>query len=95
MDKNHIGWANYLAPLVMGAGQDSELIGELSGSFYSTDPVVAKAFVEATFFSDYRHLLPEISADTLILQSSHDALALYQSKDGGRNQSTLYARTPG
>lgn len=75
MDKNYIGWANYLAPLVMGAGHSSELIGELSGSFCSTDPIVAKTFAKATFFSDYRSLLKDISKPSLIFQSSQDSLA--------------------
>lgn len=75
MDKNYIGWANYLAPLVMGTSQSPELIGELSGSFCSTDPLVAKTFAKATFFSDHRNILPRIACPTLILQSSSDALA--------------------
>ena len=75
MDKNYIGWANYLAPLVMGRSQSEELIGELSGSFCSTDPIVAKAFAQATFFSDHRHLLQKITCPVQILQSSSDALA--------------------
>ncbi len=75
MDKNYIGWANYLAPLVMGSSQSPELIGELSGSFCSTDPVIAKIFAKATFFSDYRHIVQDILCPTLILQSSSDALA--------------------
>lgn len=75
MDKNYIGWANYLAPLVMGAGHSAELIGELSGSFCSTDPIVAKTFAKATFFSDYRSLLKDISKPSLIFQSSKDSLA--------------------
>jgi len=75
MDKNYIGWANYLAPLVMGNAQSQELIGELSGSFCSTDPLVAKTFANATFFSDYRYILKNINCPVLILQSSSDALA--------------------
>ncbi|QIR14997.1 alpha/beta fold hydrolase [Shewanella aestuarii] len=75
MDKNYIGWANYLAPLVMGTSQPQELISELSGSFCSTDPLVAKTFAKATFFSDYRHILPEIICRVLIIQSSLDSLA--------------------
>ncbi|WP_434940370.1 alpha/beta fold hydrolase [Shewanella sp. HL-SH8] len=75
MDKNYIGWANYLAPLVMGTNNSDDLIGELSGSFCSTDPVIAKNFAEATFLSDYRYLLKEIKQPSLILQSENDALA--------------------
>jgi sigma-B regulation protein RsbQ len=75
MDKNYIGWANYLAPLVVGNTESQDLIGELSGSFCSTDPLVAKNFANATFFSDYRHILKDIACPVLILQSSSDALA--------------------
>lgn len=75
MDKNYIGWANYLGPLVMGAENSVEAIKELSDSFCSTDPVIAKTFAKATFFSDLRHLLPEVKHPVLILQSSTDALA--------------------
>lgn len=75
MDKNYIGWANYLAPLVMGTTSSGELIGELTGSFCSTDPVIAKNFAEATFLSDYRSLLKEIKQPSLIFQSENDALA--------------------
>jgi sigma-B regulation protein RsbQ len=75
MDKNYIGWAHALAPLVMGAANSSELSGELSGSFCSTDPVMARAFAQATFFSDCRALLPNARHRTLVLQSRVDALA--------------------
>lgn len=75
IDKNYIGWANYLAPLVMGANNSEKLMGELSGSFCSTDPLIAKTFAKATFFSDYRHMLKEAKHPTLIFQSSQDALA--------------------
>ncbi|MBE0486355.1 MAG: alpha/beta hydrolase [Marinobacter sp.] len=75
MDRNYIGWASYLAPLVLGAESSELLVGELSDSFCSTDPVVAKTFAKATFFSDYRHLLPQAKHPTLILQSQVDALA--------------------
>lgn len=75
MDKNYIGWAEYLAPLAMGHGAAPGLTGELSGSFCSTDPLVAKTFAKATFFSDYRHILPRAQHPTLLLQGQSDALA--------------------
>lgn len=75
MDKNYIRWANYLAPLVMGAGHSSELIEELSDSFCSTDPIMTKTFAIATFFSDYRAMLNEIDVPVLVLQSAVDSLA--------------------
>jgi len=75
MDKNYIGWANYLAPLVMGTTNSEQLVAELSGSFCSTDPIIAKNFAQATFLSDYRHILKEIKQPSLIFQSENDALA--------------------
>ena len=75
MDKNYIGWADYLAPMAMGEEASDELTGELSGSFCSTDPLVARTFAKATFFSDYRHLLPKARHPTLLLQSRSDTLA--------------------
>ncbi|MDP2636416.1 MAG: alpha/beta fold hydrolase [Pseudoalteromonas sp.] len=75
MDKNYIGWANYLAPLVMGQNNKTELINELSESFCSTDPNYAKPFAKATFFSDDRAALEKLTLPTLILQSKEDNLA--------------------
>tara|TARA_R110001599_G_scaffold67755_2_gene191067 strand:- start:1033 stop:1836 length:804 start_codon:yes stop_codon:yes gene_type:complete len=75
MDKNYIGWANYLAPLVVGPEHSPKLIGELSGNFCSTDPIVAKTFAKATFFSDNRSMLKDIPKPTLIFQSAMDSLA--------------------
>lgn len=75
MDKNYIGWANYLAPLVMGGRSETAFVNELTGSFCSTDPLVAKTFARATFFSDYRDVLPNCQVPTLVLQSQRDSLA--------------------
>ena len=75
MDSNYIGWAHYLAPVVMGLSHPDELIGELSDSFCSTDPIIAKTFARATFFSDCRHLLADIEKPTLLVQSKSDSLA--------------------
>lgn len=75
MDKNYIGWANYLAPLVMGSAAGNEFTSELTNSFCSTDPRFLKPFAKATFFSDYRHTLPNVAHPTLIIQSKTDNLA--------------------
>lgn len=75
MDKNYIGWANYLAPLVMGQNNTVELIKELEESFCTTDPNYAKPFAKATFFSDDRAVLSKLQLPTIIIQSSNDNLA--------------------
>jgi sigma-B regulation protein RsbQ len=74
MDKNYMGWASFLAPLAMGNSATPELAQELESSFCSTDPITAKAFAKATFYSDCRSLLPEIVTPCLVLQCTEDAL---------------------
>ncbi len=75
MDQNYMGWANYLAPVVAGASGGDAVSGELSNSFCSTDPLVARTFAEATFFADNRDDLPKVTRPCLILQHAQDALA--------------------
>ena len=75
MDKNYIGWANYLALQVLATNDNEALTAELSGSFCSSDPVIARNFARATFFSDCRSLLPQVKHPSLLLQSQTDALA--------------------
>lgn len=75
MDKNYIGWANFLAPVVMKNESRPELTEELQESFCSTDPVIARRFAEATFFADNRADLPGVTVPTLVLQCTDDAIA--------------------
>lgn len=75
MDQNYIGWANYLAPVVSAQGESGPVTAELSDSFCSTDPQVAKVFARATFFSDNRADLPKVTVPCLILQHRTDTLA--------------------
>ena len=75
MDKNYIGWANYLGPAIMANAERPELGEELTESFCSTDPVIARRFAEATFFADNREDLAEMRIPSLILQCSEDIIA--------------------
>jgi sigma-B regulation protein RsbQ len=75
MDKNYIGWANFLAPNIMGNKDRPELGDELTESFCSTDPVMARQFAEATFFSDNREDLKKSRVPSLVLQCSDDIIA--------------------
>lgn len=74
MDQNYIGWAQYFAPLVAGSQPDQRLTSQLSGSFCSTDPVMARLFAQVTFFSDIRADVPRCTTPSLILQHRRDAL---------------------
>jgi len=75
MEKNYIGWANFLAPVVMKNPQRPELTRELEESFCSTDPKIARRFAEGTFFSDNRSDLQKVTIPSLIMQCSEDAIA--------------------
>jgi sigma-B regulation protein RsbQ len=75
MDQNYIGWATYLAPVVTAQEVTGPVAVELSDSFCSTDPVIAKVFARTTFFADNRSDLPRVKVPCLILQHRHDALA--------------------
>lgn len=75
MEKNYIGWANFLAPNIMGNKDRPHLGEELTQSFCSTDPLIARQFAEATFFSDNRSDLTKTKVPSLILQCSDDIIA--------------------
>jgi sigma-B regulation protein RsbQ len=75
MDRNFIGWANFLAPAIMKNSDRPELGEELTASFCSTDPVIARKFAEATFLADNRADLPDVKVPSLILQCSDDMVA--------------------
>ena len=75
MDRNFIGWANFLAPAIMKNPDRPELGEELTASFCSTDPVIARRFAEATFLADNRADLARVSVPSLILQCSDDMIA--------------------
>lgn len=75
MDRNFIGWANFLAPAIMKNPERPELGEELTASFCSTDPVIARRFAEATFLADNRADLAAVTVPSLILQCSDDMIA--------------------
>ncbi len=75
MDKNFLGWASFLAPVVMQNQDRPELQGELEKSFCAMDPKIARRFAEVTFLSDNREDLKDFSIPSLIMQCSDDAIA--------------------
>ena len=75
MDRNFIGWANFLAPVIMKNSDRPELGAELEASFCSTDPVMARHFAEATFFADNRADAAMVRVPSLIVQCADDAIA--------------------
>jgi sigma-B regulation protein RsbQ len=75
MDKNFIGWANFLAPAIVKNPERPELGKELTDSFCSTDPVIARNFAKATFYADNRDDLANVKVPSLVLQCADDMVA--------------------
>jgi sigma-B regulation protein RsbQ len=75
MDSNYIGWANFLAPVIMKNEARPELAEELEASFCSTDPIIARRFAEATFFADNRADAANVTVPSLIVQCADDSIA--------------------
>lgn len=75
MEKNYVGWAAFLAPVVMKNTDRAELASELQESFCATDPRVTREFARVTFLSDNRVDVRKVTVPSLILQCSEDAIA--------------------
>ncbi len=75
LDTNLVTWAATMGPVIMANPDRPELAQELTESFCSTDPDIARAFARVTFLSDNRTDLPAIPVPTLVLQCSADAIA--------------------
>ena len=75
LDSNHLGWSHAMAPVIMGNADRPELGQELTDSFCSIDPEIAKKFARVTFLSDNRADLGPIDARVLILQCRDDVIA--------------------
>jgi sigma-B regulation protein RsbQ len=75
LDANHLGWSSQIAPVIMGNPDRPELAAELTNSFCSTDPDIARQFARVTFLSDNRTDLAAVAVPTLVLQCSEDVIA--------------------
>jgi len=75
MDRNFIGWASFLAPAIIKNPDRPELGEELTASFCSTDPRIARRFAEATFFADNREDLGRVRVPALVMQCTDDMIA--------------------
>ena len=75
MEKNYIGWATMFAQTVTNNTNFPEITDDLKDRFCSTDPIIARQFAEATFFSDNRDDLKKVQTPSLILQCSDDIIA--------------------
>ena len=75
LDANHLGWSTTMAPVIMGNPDRPELAEELSNSFCTTDPDIARQFARVTFLSDSRGDLAAVATPTLIIDCLEDSIA--------------------
>ena len=75
MENNMLGWADFLAPAVMGPQSSPDMTQELKQSFCAGDPYIARRFAMVTFMGDNRADLARVRVPALVLQSSDDAIA--------------------
>ncbi|ASS72684.1 alpha/beta fold hydrolase [Bacillus atrophaeus] len=75
MEKNYIGWATFFAATVLNNSSRPEVKKELEERFCSTDPMIARQFAKAAFFSDHRKELSKVTVPSLILQCADDIIA--------------------
>ena len=75
MESNMLGWADFLAPAVMGSESPQELTQELRASFCAADPYISRRFAMATFLGDNRADLALLDRPALIIQCADDAIA--------------------
>jgi len=75
LDSNYLGWSKSMAPVIMGNSDKPHLGEELSNSFCSTDPEIAKNFARVTFLSDNRQDIKKVTVPCLILQCKNDVIA--------------------
>lgn len=75
MEANHFGWANFLAPLAMGAQSPAGATEELEASMCALDPHIARRFARLVFMVDVRDRLAHVPVPALIVQCLHDSIA--------------------
>lgn len=75
MAKNYIGWANIFAATALNNPDCPDIEKDIEDRFCSTDPVIARHFAEACFFTDNRPDLSEVTVPALILQCANDIIA--------------------
>jgi sigma-B regulation protein RsbQ len=75
MQDDFHGWADAMAPVIMGAPDRPELARQLSTRFRSNSPAIARHFGRVAFTADHRADVPRSSVPALILQCSDDLIA--------------------
>jgi sigma-B regulation protein RsbQ len=72
MAVDYAGWVVGFAPLMMRNAERPKLAQAFCRSLLALSPAIARSVVRVIFGSDYRAVLPEVAAPTLLIQSTDD-----------------------
>lgn len=75
LESNYVSFSNSLAPVLIGDPSRPDLTADMADSIRAVDPTVASQFARATFLSDNRRDLADVTVPTVILQSAQDNIA--------------------
>lgn len=75
LEFNYPAAAVSLSSVLMGYPERPELSATLAESITAADPAIAAQFARATFLSDHRRDLADVTVPTVVLQSSADNIA--------------------
>ena len=71
----HHSWSHAMAPVIMANPDRPALAADLAERFCAMDPAIALRWARATFLTDLRPVVPQVSVPTLVLQCRDDAIA--------------------
>lgn len=72
MERNMLGWAQFMAPMALNDPSRPELLGEVESSFAASDPYTTQRLARLVLLGDQRALVPRVSVPTLLLQCAGD-----------------------
>ena len=75
LDANYLGWSQTMAPVIMGNSDRPDLGRQLTDSFCTVDPEIARHFARVTFLSDNRRDFRAVRTPTVVMQCSEDVIA--------------------
>lgn len=74
MQRDHVQWSGYIAPMVMKNDDRPELSKRLQQSFVAGQPEITRRFARITFMSDIRNKLKLVTVPTTILYCDADVI---------------------
>ena len=72
---SHHSWSLAMAPVIMANPHRPALAADLAARFCAMDPAIALRWARATFLTDLRPVVPQLTVPTLVLQCREDAIA--------------------